>query len=369
VIIDRNSPIPQYFQLQTWLIEQIEQGVFKENDKIPTEEDLSRLTGLARATIRQAVQNLVNMGYLRRQKRLGTFVLRTRLETEKSTIIGILMPDIQSGYAPILARGAEDEASRSGYSLILCNTDDLYVKADFHADRLIGHHIRGVIFIPTAVGDDKNTQIVSKFERQNIPVVLADRIINNLDCDYVTTDNFDGAYQLVSYLIEMGHRQIAVALSDRFNTEMERLAGYKKALLDHNIPLDPALIKIHPGPYAEKSYVQIARSLLKQKTKIDAIFAGHDRIAYVIYSVAEEMGIKIPDDISLVGYDDLRPTCTHTISLTTVHQPIYEIGQESMKLVMARIKNLRKETEKVVLKSTLIERESVADLSLKLENF
>lgn len=366
MIIDRNSPIPQYFQLQTWLIEQIEQGVFKKNDKIPTEEDLSRLTGLARATIRQAIQNLVNMGYLRRQKRLGTFVLRTQLEPEKSTIIGILMPDIQSGYAPILARGAEDEASRSGHSLILCNTDDLFVKADFHADRLISHHVSGVIFIPTAAGDDLNTQIVSKFERENIPVVLADRIINNLDCDYVTTDNYEGAYHLVSRLIELGHRSIAVTLSDRFSSEAERLAGYKKALLDHHIPINPDLIKIHPGPYAEKSYVQIARSLLKRKKEIDAIFAGHDRIAYIIYSVAEEMGVSIPEDISLVGYDDLRPTCVHAISLTTVHQPIYEIGQESMKLVMERIKSIRKETEKVVLKSTLVERESVADLTARL---
>jgi DNA-binding LacI/PurR family transcriptional regulator len=364
VIIDRNSPIPQYFQLQTWLIEQIEQGVFKQHDKIPTEEELSHITGLARATIRQAIQNLVNIGYLRRQKRLGTFVLRTRLEPEKSTIIGILIPDIQSGYAPILARGAEDEAARSGHSLILCNTDDLFVKADFQADRLISHHVSGVIFVPTAAGDEKNKQIAEKFEKQNIPVVLADRIIKDLDSDYVTTDNFDGAYQLTSYLIEKGHRYIAIALSDRFSTETQRLAGYKKALLAHDIPVNTDLIKIHPGPYAEKPYVQIARSLLKQKGTIDAIFAGHDRIAFIIYAVAEEMGISIPEDVSLVGYDDLRPTCAHTISLTTVHQPIYEIGQESMKLVMERIKSKHRKPAKVVLKSSFIERESVANLML-----
>ena len=168
MIIDRNSPIPQYFQLQTWLFEQIEQGVFKPNDKIPTEEELSQLTGLARATIRQAIQNLVNMGYLIRKKRLGTFVLRDQKFIEKKAMVGILIPDIRTGYAPILARGAEDEASRSQYSLILCNTDDLFIKADYHADRLIEIGIRGVIFVPTAADDKKNLQIISKFARKNI---------------------------------------------------------------------------------------------------------------------------------------------------------------------------------------------------------
>src|SRR4030042_6244521 len=109
MIIDRNSPIPQFFQLQTWLKEQIQQGVFKTNDKIPTEEELVQLTGLARATVRQAIQNLVNMGYLKRKKGLGSFVTIPEINAFKQTIIGIIIPDIRSGYAPELARGAENE--------------------------------------------------------------------------------------------------------------------------------------------------------------------------------------------------------------------------------------------------------------------
>ncbi len=359
MIIDRNSPIPQYFQLQTWLIEQIDQGVFRPDDKIPTEAEIKQMTGLARATIRQAIQNLVNMGYLTRKKRLGTFVLHPHADKSKRTIIGILLPDIRTGYAPVLARGAEDESSKNGHSLILCNTDDLYVKADFHVNRLIENNVSGVVFVPTAADDYKNHQIVEKLTIKNIPVVLADRIIKGENIDYVTTDNFNGAYKLTKYLIQNGHIRIAITLSDRFSTERDRLAGYIKAHEDHNISLDPEIIKIYSGPYAEKPYEQYARSLLKQKNRVTAIFAGYDRIAYVIYSVAEEMNISIPDDISLVGYDDLQPTCAHTISLTTMHQPIYEIGQESMKLVLNRIKGSIRKPQKIVLKSTLIERDSV----------
>jgi DNA-binding LacI/PurR family transcriptional regulator len=364
MIIDRNSPIPQYFQLQTWLIEQIEQGVFKPNDKIPTEEELSQLTGLARATIRQAIQNLANMGYVIRKKRLGTFVLRDQQHIDKKTMVGIIIPDIRTGYAPVLARGAEDEASQSNYSLILCNSDDLFVKADYHADRLIEIGISGVIFVPTAADDEKNLQVISKFQRKNIPVVLADRIISGKNLDYVTTDNFNGAYQLTDYLIHRGHRRIGITLSDRFSTEKDRLAGYKKALLDNAIPIDPKIIQIHSGPYAEKPYMKIARSFLKEKDKITAIFAGHDRIAYVIYTVAEELGLRIPEDLSMVGYDDLRPTCSHMVSLTTMHQPIYEMGQESMRLIMKKLSGEGKKSQQVILNSILKERDSVAEIPI-----
>lgn len=357
MIIDRDSPIPQYFQLQTWLIEQIEQGVFKPNDKIPTEEELVKITGLARATIRQAIQNLVNMGYLKRKKRLGTFVLNGSVESDKRTIIGLLVPDIRSGYTPELARGAEDEAAKNKHSLILCNTDDLYVKAEFHSQRLLENSIGGVIFVPTAASDEQNRKIVEKFTRRNIPVVLADRIISDLDIDYVTTNNFEGAYEITQYLISKGHRKIGITLSTLFSTERDRLEGYKKALDDHDIEIDSSIIITDSGPFISNRYLQYARNLLKKD--ITTIFAGHDRIALLFYSVAKEMGISIPEQISIVGYDDLDFT---TVPLTTMHQPIYEMGQESMKLIMSRIQGKDIEPQKIVLKSYLVERSSVRQL-------
>jgi len=359
MIIDRNSPIPQYFQLQTWLIEQIEQGVFKPGDKIPTEEELCNVTGLARATISQAVHNLVNMGYLTRRRRLGTFVTKREIGENKRTIVGLLVPDIRRGYAPELARGAEDEAAKNKHSLILCDTDDLFVKADFHADRLLENDVSGVIFIPTASPDEKNRKIVEKFVRRNIPIVLADRIVPDLEVDYVTTDNFEGAYTITKYLISRGHEKIGIILSTLFSTERERFNGYKKALADHNISFDPSIVITDSGPFIQNRYLQYAFNILKKKKKMTAIFAGHDRIALLIYSASAETGVSIPDDISLVGYDDLNYT---TISLTTMHQPIYEMGQESMKLIMSRIQGESPDPQKIVLKSYLVERSSVRRL-------
>lgn len=360
MIIDKNSPIPQYFQLQTWLIEQIEQGIFKPDDKIPTEEELVNITGLARATIRQAIQNLVNMGYLSRRRRLGTFVIHHAVEDHKTPIIGILVPDIRAGYAPELARGAEDEAAKSKHSIILCNTDDLYIKANFHADRLIEQNVSGVIFVPTAAPDEKNRQIVEKFQNHGIPVVLADRNVDHLDCDLVTTNNFDGAYQATQYLIENGHTKIAVVLSTLFSTERQRLEGYRKALSDHGISENPDVVFATRDPFIEEKYYRYVRTLLTQRASFTAVFAGHDRIAYIVESVAGEMGIRIPEDLALVGYDDLNLMHPLPVDLTTMHQPIYEMGQESMRVILARILGGTSGPRKVVLESHLVERTSVA---------
>ena len=362
MIIDRNSPVPQYFQLQTWLREQIEQGVFKPGDKIPTEEEFVRITGLARATIRQAINNLVNMGYLNRRRRLGTFVNRQANLSQHKDIIGVLVPDIRAGYAPELARGVEDAAANNKLSTILCNTDDLFVKADFHADRLIENSVCGVIFVPTAAPDDKNRLIIEKFQKRNIPVVLADRILPDLDVDFVTTDNLQGAYLLTKYLLAKGHKKIGITLSTLFSTERDRLEGYKKALEDYGITVDPSIIKLHDGPYTEKHYLQSAKALFSQSGEMTAIFAGHDRIAYLVYSVARKMGIKIPAQMSLVGYDDLHPTYSNLISLTTMHQPIYEMGQESLKILLDKIQGGTETLQQVVLKSQLVERASVESL-------
>lgn len=357
MIIDKNSPVPQYFQLQTWLTEQIQEGIFKPNDKIPTEEELVQLTGLARATVRQAIQNLVGMGYLTRKKGLGSFVLFPQLDPQKQTIVGIIVPDIRAGYAPELARGVEDTAAKSKHSLMVCSSDDLFIKAEFHTNRLIENSISGVIIVPTAAADAKNRMIVQKFKERNIPVVLADRLIDSLDIDHVTTDNFSGACKLTRYLISKGHTKIAFVYSSIFSTERLRFEGYKKALEESGLRVDSSIVVGHSGPFNDDQFLKYARTLLKQRKKITAVFAAHDRIALTFYTASRELGMSIPEDLSIVGYDDLN---FQGVPLTTMHQPIYEMGVESMKLISSRVKGSADPPKSIVLESYLVERGSVA---------
>jgi DNA-binding LacI/PurR family transcriptional regulator len=367
MIINKNSPIPQYFQFQTWLVDQIEQGIYKPNDKIPTEDEFMQMTGLARATIRQAIQNIVVQGYLLRKRRLGTFVIEPQSASGRLNILGILVHDIRSGYAPEFLRGAGDEASKNNFSVILCNTDDLYERAAFHANQLIDHGVKGVLFMPTAISDEKNCQILEKFKRRLIPIVTVDRKIPGVEIDSVTTDNLAGAYELTKLLISQGHTRIAITLSTSISSEMLRLEGYKKALQDHHIAVNPALIITNQERFIESHYFQYAKIILSQRNKFSAILAGNDRRAYMIYQVASEMGIKIPEEISIVGYDDLNFSNSHPLELTTVHQPIYEMGQEAMKILLARIEGKVFATRDIVLLSKLVVRGSVLPYIPKTE--
>jgi len=363
MIVDRNSPIPQYYQLQNWLIEQIELGVFKPGERIPTEEELVRITGLCRATIRQAIHNLANLSYLLPKRRFGTFVLHRNKEDAKKSIIGILVPDIRSGCTAELARGAEDEAAKHKHSIVLCNTDDLYFKADYYADRLINDQVAGVVYVPIADVDEKNQQIIGKFQKHRIPVVLADRIIPGQRIDYVTSDNFNGGYTITEYLLKKGHRRIFILLNGLASSERFRLEGYKKALQDYHVPIDDSLIYNPKLVFTTQTYSKFATRIIKQRKDHLTVFAAHDQIAMLFYSLANERNLSIPQDISLVGYDNLLQVQDGPFGLTTIHQPIYEIGKESIHVILSRLQDKTIRPKHIVLKSRLVERCSVRDFS------
>ena len=355
-MINDKSPVPKYFQLQTWLQDRIEQGYYATNEKIPTEVELVKLSGLSRATVRQALRNLEQGGYIVRKKRVGSFVLKIEKDTKNIPTVGILIPDIRSGYAPILARGAEDEATKNNISLILCNTDDLLSQAKYHIDRLINLKVSGVIYVPVAASDKDNLQIIKKLKRKNIPVVLADRGIQDSEIDIVTTNNFEGSRQIAQHLINEGHERIAFLSNKLYSTERLRYDGFISKMKEANINQDPAITILDKGAFNVNRYLTHVHKILKNKKKFTAVYAGHDRIALLFYSAAKNMGLNVPEDFSLVGYDNMPLT---TISLTTMHQPIYEMGQESVRLIIARINNENSNIKNIILNSTLIKRSSV----------
>jgi DNA-binding LacI/PurR family transcriptional regulator len=359
VIIDEKSPIPKYFQLQIWLKEQIDQGNYQLYDKIPTEDELAKNLNLSRATIKHAVQNLVDKEYLVRKKKLGTFVRKPSLQSSKNYRIGILINYYKSGFGIEMIRGAGDKAIEHNCELVLCNSYDLHVQAEYHADRLIEQGITGVLYVPTAASDTKNRSLVQKFLKNNIPVVIADRVIAGLEIDEVITDNFDGAYKITKHLIDNGHTKIAIVISTLLNSARERLSGYKKALTDAGIPVYPDLIFTSDEHFSEENCKDIAQMILLHKKNYSAIFAENDSIAFGICSVAEKAGIRIPQDISIVGYDDVPYNGHNSIRLTTVHQPLYEMGENSISLLVKRIAGDMSERQKILLHSHLVERDSV----------
>jgi LacI family transcriptional regulator len=359
MIIDNKSPFPKYLQFQTWLQDRIEQGFYSPNEKIPTENELVSLSGLSRATIRQALNNLEHSGYIIRKKRVGSFVRKINKNTKNMPVVGLIVPDIRAGYASILARGAEDEATKNNISLILCNTDDLLSQASYHIERLIQLSVSGVIYIPVAASNEKNLQIINKLQQKNIPVVLVDRGIPDSNLDFVTTNNFEGSRQITQYLIDKGHNKIAFLSNKLYSTENLRYEGFISKLNELKINQDLKIVIRDKGAFNVNRYLNHAHNILKKRDRFTAVYAGHDRVALLFYTAAKNLGLSIPDDFSIVGYDNMPLT---TISLTTMHQPIYEMGQESLKLIISRMENKKSNIKNITLTSSLVERSSVKNI-------
>ena len=359
MIINKKSSIPKYFQLQTWLQDRIEQGYYSTNDKIPTESELVKLSGLSRATVRQALRNLENDGFIVRKKRVGSFVRRLKKSSNNIQTVGLLVPDIRSGYAPILARGAEDEAIKNDISLILCNTDDTPRQASYHIERLIKLSVSGVIYIPVAATDKKNLQVIDRLKKANIPIVLADRGIQDSNLDFVTTNNFEGSRQITQHLIDKGHKHIAFLSNKLYSTEKLRYSGFISKIKDEGLTIDKRITILDKSAFNVNNYLNHAHQILKNRKKFTAVYAGHDRIALLFYTAAKKLGLSVPEDFSIVGYDNMPLT---TVSLTTMHQPIYEMGQESIKLIISRMENKNTNIKNIILNSNLVERSSVRDI-------
>ena len=359
MIINNKSSIPKYFQLQSWLQDKIEQGYYATNDKIPTENELVQMSGLSRATVRQALKNLEYDGYIIRKKRVGSFVKKNKRNLLNIPTIGILIPDIRSGYAAILARGAEDEANQNDISLILCNTDDKLSQATYHVERLIKLSVSGIIYIPVAATDKQNLEVINKLKRKNIPVVLADRGIQDSNLDFVTTNNFEGSRKITQHLIDNGHEKIAFLSNKLYSTEKLRYSGFISKMVEAGIKQDPSITILDRGAFNVNNYLSHANRILKNRKKFTAVYAGHDRIALLFYAATKNLGLSVPDDFSIVGYDNMPLT---TVSLTTMHQPIYEMGQESINLIVSRMKDKNTNVKNIILNSSLVERSSVKDI-------
>jgi DNA-binding LacI/PurR family transcriptional regulator len=263
-----------------------------------------------------------------------------------------------------LIRGIEDEAMAAGYNTILCNTDNLWEKAHVYVNQLLANGVKGAIYFPVqdiengSKKEDKNLEIIEKFIDHNIPIVLVDHECKKIATDLVVSDNFGGGYEMTHHLVKMGHRRIAVVYDFEETSILDRISGYQKSLRDNDIDFDPNLIqKIKEYGFTE-SFSELIKWIINE-LKATAIFAMNDLLAADVYYHTGKLGINIPENISVVGYDDLPFSERLRTPLTTIHQPLYQMGREGFNLFMERLQKPKDQYKKVILPNRLIIRKSV----------
>lgn len=278
------------------------------------------------------------------------------MKTNRTQCIGLLIPDILNPFFQNIARGIEDQAEANGYHVFLCNTDNKPQKYVNYIEAMLRKKVDGLIITgyPTEVSNEVSQLL------QNIKVVIMDRSVENNKFCQVVTDSLTAAYEMTKYLIEMGHKRIACITGPTdFYISQQRIKGYQKALDACGICYDEALIRT--GDFAFESGEREGEWLITH-TNATALFCFNDMMAHGVYKACEKLGKSIPDDLSVVGFDDIYTCQMIKPMLTTVKQPSYQIGEEAAKLLIEWITTNLPNNKRMVLPNQLILRESVKQL-------
>lgn len=275
------------------------------------------------------------------------------LKNKKTKAIGVIIPDISNPFFTSLVRGIEDFATKNGFIVILCNTDENGDKEDIYLRILRSRNIDGIIMATANLSRKytKNPLI------ESVPLVFVNRFPSEPNVDVVTVDNFKVGNDAVNYLLKLGHRRIGIIIGPQnVSTTEERLRGCKEALKKANIRISKTLLKegnaILTGGYAK------GMELLSLRTRPSAIFATNNLMTVGVMKAIREKGILCPEDISLIGVDSFDWADLFNPRLTTVMQPTYEMGWKAAELLIRKIESENKEPQRIILEHKLMIRES-----------
>jgi len=277
------------------------------------------------------------------------------LMSSKTGALGLIVPDIVNPFFAIVVRGAETVARRAGYRLLLCNTEgDLALERQYVED-MIAHRVEGLLIAPLS---DRSKASLMQLVRRRFPFVLIDRSIADLDCDLVQADSVAGAKKLVTHLIRIGHRRIAVIIEpDNVSTARERLLGYRASLDAAGLKFEPDLVVRTTADRA--GGFAAMQQILRFKPLPTAVFAVNNMTALGAIQAIREVGLVVPKDVALVCFDDVEHLAVLSPFLTVINQPTETFGTLGSQLLLARINGEAGDhSRRIVLQSDLIVRES-----------
>jgi len=278
---------------------------------------------------------------------------RLRLENGTANLIGLVIPDIQNPFFADVTRGVEDVARTRKYALILMNVDEDPEKQQIAVDTLQTEGVDGAI-VPPVRPDDPD---VRRLVESEVTVVCVDRQLEGARVDTVVSDNRAGAYRAVEHLIELGHQRIAfIGGVPRISTSTERRKGYEAALRDHDVFVDPALVM--EGSRQRERGGPLVRELLAMEDPPSALFTGNNLTTLGALSALNEQAVHVPDEVALVGYDDVPWPNALNPPPTVVDQPGYEMGRRAASALLDRIEGSDRAASVTTLQPELIVRRS-----------
>ena len=354
---------PKFSFIFDTLKERITSGEYKLGERLPSEGELARRFGVSRMTVVRAVRELQQLGLVSRRPGSGTF---SAFNAEKGrTAFGLLIPDLgQTEIFEPICQGMARSPLAGRYSLLWghspIDTEKSEEVAEHLCQQFISQKVSGVFFAPlelTPTKDEVNRKIVAAFDHAQIPLVLLDRCIYSYPgrskYDLVGIDNRRTAFLATEHLIKCGAKRVAFfARQFSASTVEARIAGYREAILSHRFPREEDVVFC--ADPSDESFLEAAL----EKYKIDAFLCANDRTAAFLMQTLLRLNRQIPEDVRIVGIDDVKYASLLPIPLTTQHQPCLDIGAIAMSTMVQRLENPTLPTRDILLNCRLIVRNS-----------
>lgn len=328
--------------------------------------DVAREAGVSYGTVSRVINDSPNVKEETREKvkevidRLGFVGNRSArsLVSGKSHVIGLLIPDLGTAYIGEIIRGIDMEMESAHYNLMLYTTHRRETKESGYISSLIQSGVDGVILILPR----NPAKYLEKLRSLNFPYVLVDHQGIDDRGPAVGATNFQGAFDATEYLIQLGHRRIALITGSMdLGCSQERLKGYQEAMKKHSVQIDPEWIV--EGDFEQTTGYEKALKLISLSNRPTAIFASNDMMAFGAMNAVRDKGLKIPGDISIVGFDDIFQSSQTMPGLTTVHQPLEQMGREATRMLVEMMAEREIKSGKIELPTKLVLRDSCRNLA------
>lgn len=326
--------------------------------------DIAKALNISKSTVSRALhehsdinpQTRAAVLEMARQLDYQPNLLAKSLVKSKSNTIGIIVPEFLTYFFPTIIMGAQQVAEQAGYNVIICQSQESFKTEVANANVLLANRVDGVLISMTR--ETKKFEHFKAFERHGIPVVFFNRICDEMDTSKVLVNDYEGALKAVEHLIKNGYRNIAhIGGPPVLRITHNRLKGYRDALEKHGLPFKKELV-VHCN-LSKKDAIHCAEKLLNLKHRPDAVFCVNDPVAIQLMLAAKKMKIKIPSELGIVGFSNDPISEVIEPALTTVQQPVADIGRSAMHILLDAIKNGDAYTPVLEsLETTLIIRES-----------
>ena len=326
--------------------------------------DVAKQAGVSKTTVSRVINNQGPIKESTREKIISAMksldyspnYFAKGLRTNSTRTIGIVVPDITNSFYTEMLRGIEDITGSEDFMNILCSTNERADRQLWYLQNLANRSIDGLIMC-TWSKEKENINYLKKIG-EKIPIIFMDYIMKSDLVSYVITDGFNSSRFATDYLIRLGKKRIGYIMGfSRFSAGYERFLGYKAALKDNNINLDPSII--FEGEYHKQSGYEAAEAFMKLSNPPDTIMTASDIMAIGAILYLKEQGIRIPEDVCVIGYDNMEMCTLVDPPLTTVAQPIRELGKVAAEILINSIKDNTFPRSHIVLDNTLIIRRSL----------